>query len=275
MTQSLNRDQIDFFRAQGYLSPLPCLSHAETLAMRNSLDRFEREDGKSAASFHMKGHLYFTWSHELSRNPAILDAVEGLIGPNILVFASKFWIKGGRDGAYVSWHQDSAYFGLDPHEQVIAWVALTDSTKSNGCVRVLPGSHRGPAHSHTETYHEKNLLARGQAIEDIDESTAVDMELGAGQFSIHHEHTVHGSLPNHTDEPRIGLAFFYIPAHVRSTIGRRTACLVRGVDEYGHWDADPVPRFDRDPVILEHMYAAHERYVDRSIAQESEAPEAK
>lgn len=270
MTKSLSREQIDFFRSQGYLFPLPCLLREDTRTMRDALDRFEREDGTSAASFHLKGHLYFTWSHELSRSMAILDAVEDLIGPNILVFASKFWIKGGRDGAYVSWHQDSAYFGLEPHEQVIAWVALTDSTKSNGCVRVLPGSHCGPAHRHTETYHEKNLLARGQAIEGIDESMAVDMELEAGQFSLHHEHAVHGSLPNTTDEPRIGLALFYIPAHVRSTIGRRTACLVRGVDKYGHWDADPVPRFDRDPLILDHMRTAHERYVDRSVQQEAD-----
>ena len=190
-----------------------------------------------------------------------------MIGPNILVFASKFWIKQARDGTFVSWHQDSAYFGLDPHLQVTAWVALTDATVANGCMRAIPGSHRGVAHRHVETYDPKNLLGRGQRIDGIDESTAVDMPLACGEFSLHHEHVLHSSPPNQTDDARIGLAFFYIPTHVRSTIGRRTAQLVRGRDDFGHWDPDPAPRFDRDPVILAHMRAAHDRYLDRAVAQ--------
>jgi len=200
----------------------------------------------------------------------MLFVIEDLIGPNILAFASKFWIKRGGDGTYVSWHQDSAYFGLEPHDLVTAWVALTDSTVDNGCMKVIPGSHLGPAHSHVETYHDKNLLARGQAIEGIDDSLAVDLTLEAGQFSRHHERIVHGSLANRTGEARIGLALFFIPTHVCSTLGRRTASLVRGVDDYGHWDPDPAPRFDRDPLILDHMRAAHARYHDRSVAQEAE-----
>ncbi len=239
--------------------------------MRDALDVFEREEGMSAGDIHFKGHLFFKWSYELALNPAILDAVEDLVGPDILVFASKFWIKGGGDGTYVSWHQDSAYFGLEPHDLVTAWIALTDANTGNGCMRVIPGSHRGAAHEHVETYHEKNLLARGQVIEGLDETGAADMELEAGQFSLHHERIVHGSLPNGTDDARIGLALFYIPTHVRSTIGRRTACLVRGADAHGHWDADPVPTIDRDPKILEYVRAAHRRYTDPAVSQEAAA----
>ena len=220
--------------------------------MCESLDAFEREEGYSVGSLHFKGHLCFRWSWELTRNPAILDAVEDLIGPDILVFASKFWIKGGGDGSYVSWHQDSAYFGLEPHELVAAWVALTDSTPDNGCMRVIPGSHNGAAFTHVETFHDKNLLARGQTIEMVDESTAIDLVLGAGEYSLHHERILHGSLPNRSDRQRIGLTVFFIPTSVRSTVGRRTASLVRGVDDYGHWDVDPVPTRDRDPEILAH-----------------------
>lgn len=270
MPKVLSQGQVDFYNAQGYLSPFPCVSRDEARAMREEVERFEREEGKSLAEFHFKSHLYLKWSYELSRSPAVLDVIEDLIGPNILVFASKFWIKGAGDGTYVSWHQDSAYFGLDPHDEVTAWIALTDANVRNGCIKVVPGSHAGPAQSHVETYHEKNLLARGQAIEGLDDSQAVDLELEAGQFSLHHERTVHGSLSNHSDDVRIGLCLFYIPTHVRSTLGRRTACLVRGVDEYNHWDADPIPRYDRDPVILELLHAAHKGYVDPSIAQEAE-----
>lgn len=271
MTSLLSRDQVEFYRENGYFSPVRAMTPERARWMREQTEAFERDEGFSVGALHFKGHLCFTWSHDLAANDAILDAVEGLIGPDILVFASKFWIKKGGDGTFVTWHQDSAYFGLDPHEQVTAWVALTDANRTNGCMRVIPGSHRGPTHRHTETYDKKNLLARGQRIDGIDEASAVDVELQIGEFSLHHEHTVHGSLANDTADPRIGLALFYIPTHVRSTIGRRTARLVRGVDRFHHWDPDPAPRFDRDPLILDHMRAAHRRYTDRSVVQEAEA----
>ncbi len=269
MARALDAERIAFYRSQGYLAPLPGIAPGEAAAMCESLAEFERREGVSAGSVHFKGHLCFTWSHALASRPDILDAVEDLIGPDILVFASKFWIKSGRDDAHVSWHQDSAYFGLEPHTLATVWIALTPSDRGNGCLRVLPGSHLGPAHRHNETYAADNLLARGQAIEGLDESTAVDIELAAGEFSIHHERTVHGSLPNRSGAPRIGLGLFYIPPSVRSTLGRRSAQLVRGVDRFDHWDADPVPRRDRDPEILAHIGAAQRRYRDRSVVQEA------
>ncbi|MBM3487594.1 MAG: phytanoyl-CoA dioxygenase family protein [Alphaproteobacteria bacterium] len=270
MGRRLSADQVEFYAREGYLAPFRAIPAAEAAARRTGLDAFEREEGFSAGSIHMKGHLAFRWSWALARNTAILDVVEDLIGPDILVFASKFWIKGGRDGIFVSWHQDSAYFGLEPHALVTAWVALTPSHPANGCVRVMPRSHTGPAFSHRETYHEKNLLARGQTIDGIDETKAVDLVLEAGEFSLHHERIVHGSTANETDDARIGLALFYIPTEVRSTLGRRTAALVRGTDRFGHWDTDPEPARDRDPAILAHMRAAMARYKDRSVAQEAE-----
>ena len=271
MPKTLNSNQVEFYGRNGYLFPFRCLASDKTDAMCESLDAFEREEGYSVGSLHFKGHLCFQWSWELTRNPAILDAVEDLIGPDILVFASKFWIKGGGDGSYVSWHQDSAYFGLEPPQLVAARIALTDSTPDNGCMRVIPGSHNGAAFTHVETFHDKNLLARGQTIEMVDESTAIDLVLGAGEYSLHHERILHGSLPNRSDRQRIGLTLFFIPTSVRSTVGRRTASLVRGVDDYGHWDVDPVPTRDRDPEILAHMRAAHKRYHDRSVSQEARA----
>ena len=272
MGKVLSAEQLAFFDENGYVAPLDGVSAAEAAAMRDDLAAFERAEGMSAGDIQMKGHLCFRRSYELSRNDRILDAVEDLIGPDILAFASRFWIKKGHDGKYVSWHQDSAYFGLDPHELVTVWLALTDAVPENGCMRVIPGSHRGTAHAHVETFHEDNLLARGQAIEGIDESAAHSIVLKAGQFSCHHERIVHGSRANETDGDRIGLAMFYIPTHVRSTIGRRTACLVRGVDDYGHWDADPVPAegdvYDR--ALFAHMQAAGRRYVDPQYRQEAE-----
>ena len=260
-----------FYREHGYVAPFRALGTDETAAMRASLDAFEAARGFSAGDIHMKGHLCFTWSHAVAARPEILDVVEELIGPDMLIFASKFWIKPAQSGRFVSWHQDSAYFGLDPHELAAVWIALTDSNRDNGCLRVMPGSHRGPVHWHSEAPDEDNLLGRGQTIEGLDESRAVDLELREGEFSIHHERTAHGSLPNRTDRPRIGLALFYIPTSVRSVIGRRPATLVRGTDRFGHWDEDPVPEVDGDPAILDHMRAVQRRYHDPDVAQEASA----
>lgn len=269
MPKALTDDQVTAFREKGFLHPFPCLEPAQTQQMRSALDTFESEQGVSAGTLQIKGHLCFRWSYELSFQPAILDVVEDLIGPDILCFASRFWMKGPQDGSYVPWHQDSAYFGLDPHELVAVWLALTDSTPGNGCVRVLPGSHHWDAQSHIETPDPQNLLARGQWLDGIDEREAVDLTLSEGQFSVHDERVIHSSLPNESDGPRIGLALMYIPAHVRSTIGRRSAYLVRGSDQHHHWDTDPEPGETPDPDLIRHILAAGARYRDASVRQEA------
>jgi len=271
MPKVLTEEQIESYRENGFLAPMEGIDPSEAAAMLEDLDAFEAANGISAGQLQIKGHLCFRRSYDFTFNERILDVVEDLIGPNILAFASRFWIKGAQDGSFVSWHQDSAYFGLDPHELVTVWLAITDSTPDMGCMKVIPGSHRGAAYEHEETFAEDNLLARGQVIRGIDDSNAMYLPLKQGQFSCHHERILHASDPNDTDTTRIGLALFFIPTHVQSTIGRRTACLVRGVDDYGYWDDDPVPqdRFDDD--IIAHIRAAGERYVDPKYRQEAEA----
>ena len=270
MPKVLTEEQIAFYHDNGYLAPLDGVDSAETAAMCDDLDAFERDEGMRASAIVVKGHLCFRRSFEFSRHPKILDVVEDLIGPNIMALSSRFWMKPGRDGSFVSWHQDSAYFGLDPHELVTVWLALTDSKPENGCVRVIPGSHKGKSYSHVETYDKKNLLARGQSIDEIDDSDAVDLTLRAGQFSCHHERIVHGSAANDTADMRVGLGIFYFPAHVKSTLGRRPADLVRGVDDWGNWDADPTPTEDRDARVLAHVLEAGERYTNPKYRQEAE-----
>src|SRR5579863_2070051 len=231
MPKLLTKAQLRQFREDGYTAPFRAMSADDALACRRRIEAYERQAGHDAnRTLKIKGHLAFPWLVELGRNPTVLDAVEDIIGPNILLFGASIFAKNGRDPRYVSWHQDSAYFGLSPHEEVTAWVAFTDSNVANGCLRVLPRSHLGSDFRHVETHAKDNMLAKGQAIEGIDENQAVDLILSAGQFSLHHERTAHGSQPNRSHDRRIGFAFFYMPTHVCSTIGRRTASLVRGVD---------------------------------------------
>lgn len=268
MPKSLSEEQIAQFRREGYAFPFRAMSRAEARAERDRIERFERSVGHEAQRImKIKAHLPFPSLVALARRKEVLDAVEDVIGPNILLFGASLFSKNAHDSRYVSWHQDSAYFGLDPHEEVTVWVGLTDSNPGNGCLRVMPGTHLGPDLRHVETYAPDNLLARGQQIDGLDESKAVDLVLEAGQFSLHQERAAHGSLANTSDDRRIGLAFFFIPAHVRSTIGRRTAMLMRGEDRWGYWDADPEPEVDEDPVCMAALRNAWTQYRDVNIRQ--------
>ena len=270
MAGTLTQAQIDRFWNDGYAFPFDCLSAGEAAEARAKLEAYERTlDDDIHKHLRIKVHLSFLWLWELAHHPKILDAVEDLVGPDILLYLSTLWFKNARDGKYVSWHQDSAYYGLDPHDVVTLWLAFTDSNAGNGCVQVIPGSHKEPDRRHVETYAAGNLLARGQSIEGIDAAKAVKFELRAGQFSMHHERLIHGSEPNRSNDRRLGMSFTYLPTRVRCTLPGRSATLVRGADAYGHWARDPTPRRDLDPVCMEAMRRGIADYADPGIAQEA------
>jgi Phytanoyl-CoA dioxygenase (PhyH) len=268
MGKHLTDAQIAHFRDHGYCYPFDALTEEEAAACRARLEAYERAAGHDAnRTLKIKGHLAFPWLVELGRHPRILDAVEDLIGPDIMLFGASVFAKDGRDPRYVSWHQDSAYFGLMPHEEITAWVAFTPANSLNGCLRVLPDSHRGPDMKHVETFAKDNMLAKGQELRGIDESKAVELPLAAGHFSLHHERTAHSSFPNRSHDRRIGFAFFYVPTHVKSVNGRGRATLVRGVDRYGYWDEDALPREDLDPRAMAQLSATWGKYKDGETRQ--------
>jgi non-heme Fe2+,alpha-ketoglutarate-dependent halogenase len=268
MAGSLTQAQVEHFRREGYAFPFDAIPAAEAASYVAKLDSYDAILGEEAQKqLKIKAHVAAPWIVGLARNKNILDAVESLIGPDILLFGTSMFSKKARDVRFVSWHQDAAYYGLDPQQEVTCWVGLTDADTENGCMRVLPGSHLDADAVHEETYDPQNMLGRGQTIRDIDDGKAVYMPVKAGQFSMHHERTIHGSMPNPSDRRRVGISFFYMPAHVRSTIGRRTATLVRGTDKYGHWDPEPMPKTDLDPVCMEFLRQSWSRYRDPDMPQ--------
>jgi non-heme Fe2+,alpha-ketoglutarate-dependent halogenase len=268
MAGSLTQAQVEHFRREGYAFPFDAIPAAEAASYVAKLDSYDAILGEEAQKqLKIKAHVAAPWIVALARNKNILDAVESVIGPDILLFGTSMFSKKARDVRFVSWHQDAAYYGLDPQQEVTCWVGLTDADTENGCMRVMPGSHLGADAVHDETYDPQNMLGRGQTIRGIDDSKAVYMPVKAGQFSMHHERTIHGSMPNPSDRRRVGISFFYMPAHVRSTIGRRTATLVRGTDKYGHWDPEPMPKTDLDPVCMEFLRQSWSRYRDPDVAQ--------
>lgn len=272
MPKVLTPSQLEQFHAQGYAFPFRALQAEQAIQYRQRIEAYEQSVGHDAnRTLKIKGHLAFPWLVEIARNTAILDAVEDVIGPNILLFGSSIFAKDGQDPRFVSWHQDSAYFGLTPHREVTAWVALTEASSAHGCLRVAPGSHRGPALKHVETHATDNMLAKGQTLTEIDDNEAVEMPLSIGEFSLHHEQTAHSSLPNRTDERRVGFAFFYIPPEVASVNGRGSATLVRGEDNFDHWDPDDLPRFDLDPLSMRQLASVWGAYKDGEMVQASES----
>jgi non-heme Fe2+,alpha-ketoglutarate-dependent halogenase len=250
------------YRDDGYTFPLRTLTEEQAANYYTQYERFEAAGHTRAhdARLDFKPHLCFMWMLQLATNPAMLDAVEALIGPNILIYASAAWSKLPNDPRFISWHRDSAYFGLAPNELVTAWTALTEAIPENGGMRFLPRSHTWPDQEHVETFDASNLLTRGQSLVGLDEAEAVDVVLHAGETSLHHERIIHSSGGNSTDRRRLGVTVLYMPTHVVSTIGRRSALLVRGVDNFKHWDADPVPRFDLDPIGVEASALASAQY---------------
>lgn len=263
MPKLLSPEAIEQYRRNGFYFPIDVLSREEARSYRQKLEAHEAETGGPLSSNKRhKVHLLFTWANELVRNEKILDAVEDVLGPNILCWATSFFIKEPMNPAYVSWHQDATYWGLDPADVVTAWVALSDAPVESGSMKFLPGSHQWEQIEHRDTFDERNLLSRGQEIAvEVNEEEAVDVPLRAGQMSLHHVLLAHGSHPNTTNDRRIGLAIRYIPTHVRQLKTNDSATLVRGVDEYNHFDHEPAPRADLDEAAI----AAHADAMDRQV----------
>lgn len=273
MPKRLSRDQVAQYESDGYTFPIDVLTTDEVARYRASLEEYENAQG---APLHgpqkSKYHLLFDWAHEMVTHPNVLDAVEDVIGPNIMLFYSNAWLKDPGAAGFVSWHQDFTYFGLEPADQVTAWLALSASTPESGCVSVLPGTHKNGPLSHHLDPVDANLLTSGSTVDEaIDQSQIVDMVLAPGQMSLHHTHVLHGSNPNVSADRRLGFCVFFIPPHLHQ-LGetRATALLVRGVDEYGNFGSESPPKGNADPVSA----AAHAEAVAlyRAHAQEQGHP---
>ena len=242
----LSEQAIRQYREKGYFAPIRVLSGSEASGYRRQLEAAEASGRLPAGALRTKSNLLLTWVDELVRHPCVLDAVESVIGPNILCWSSTFFIKEARDPGFVSWHQDSTYWGLDPADIVTAWVALSESTAENGAMRVIPDTQKLEQIAHRDTFAADNLLTRGQEIEvDVDEGQAVMLQLQPGEMSLHHVRLIHGSDPNPSAKRRIGFAIRYLPTHVRQIVGTRdSATLVRGVDQFGNFEPEYRPERD-------------------------------
>jgi len=256
MAKVLSEIQLEQFRRDGVVFPLRAFTGAEAGALVPAFEALKQHMGDwSAGQQILKPHLVSTWVASLVRNEAILDAVEDLIGSNILCWTATFFAKSGQAPGFVGWHQDMTYWGLAPAEKVVtAWLGLTESGLENGCMQVVPGTHREPDRDEVHNPGTGNMLMSEQniALGDAELAAALPIELEPGQFSIHHSWLVHGSAPNASPRPRIGLSINYMASEVRQTASALgdSAMLVRGRDGHGHFDLEPAPEADFDEAAL-------------------------
>ncbi len=214
----LTLEQVDLYRRNGFLTGLTIVRPEEAGRYRAQFDALEQRVGRERARIGLVDcHFDEPFIRELAAHPRILDGVEALLGPNVLLLATHFFCKYGPEEWFVAWHQDVTYWGLEPPVAVTAWYAVDDSDRENGCMRVIPGSHRDGLRAHSKAQQAGNLLSVNQEVpvRPEEEQAAVDLPLQAGQISMHDGALIHGSLPNRSPRRRCGLTLRYVPASVR------------------------------------------------------------
>ena len=245
----LTEAQIRQYHELGYCAPIDVMSESEADALKQKLEDAERRFPEAVHDKNRNNaHLIFPFLDQTVRHNIIIDCVEDLIGPDIQLWGSVLFSKEPQSSGYVSWHQDATYMGLEPHDYLTPWLALTPSDPENGCMRVIPSSHLDPIQNHIDTFEENNILTRGQKIQDIDERKAVDLVLRPGQMSIHHPRLIHGSSPNRSNHRRIGLAIqSYIAPCVKQIHGKGYTTHIRGSADKFSFELGPRPATEMDP----------------------------
>lgn len=251
MPKVLTESQLQSFSKNGFLTRIPVIAPAEADRIRTRIEAFERahqEEKKWALG--LKSNMLFRWLYELSCLPAILDPIESLLGPNVLLTHALFGIKEPNEANRVGWHQDQQQVYVHPYF-VICNLAISDTTEENGCLRIIPGSHKGNVLPHGYVEQEQHGLEMAGSQErqleikaEIDESLAVPVPLKKGEMVLFHAKCIHGSEPNQSNDRRVAVLIDYMPTYAFQESGRGAGQLVRGVDTFGHFDSDPVPRSD-------------------------------
>ena len=230
----LSSNQLKQYEDEGFVCPINIFSKEKAKEIRNEIELIENKIPEELEkSGRYNAHLISPLLDEVTHNSKVLDAVESIIGENILVCGTTLFIKNPNEKGFVSYHQDAKYIGLEPHNWVTAWVAITDSNEENGCMRMWSGSHKDNLKDHDQKFNEGNLLTRGQTVNNVPKKETTPLILEAGQMSLHHPTIVHGSDLNKSNDRRIGFVIqSYIATDVKQILGKNSVQLARGVDKF-------------------------------------------
>ena len=241
---NLSAQQIKYYNEKGYIAPIDVLSNQEASEIRKEIETIEKKwPDALAGPGRNYVHLISPVFNKLCLNKKILDAVESIIGKNILICGTTLFIKNPNEKGFVSFHQDAKYIGLEPHNWVTAWIAITDANEENGCMQMWPRSHKKNLIHHTEKFDENNLLTRGQAIENVPLGEIESVVLETGQMSLHHPTVIHGSGLNKSNDRRIGFVVqSYIGTNVNQVLGKMYVQKARGEDTYKFHKYSDIPQ---------------------------------
>ena len=258
----LSKSAVKQFRDDGFTPSVRIMSESEAAEYRHKLQALETVLGELKGGYRFKCHLLYRWIADLIRSPAIVERVKELLGPDLMCWGTDLWLKEANSDQFVSWHQDSQYWGVD-NKLLTAWIALSPATVESGCMRMLPGSHLEEDLPHQDTYHEDNMLTRGQTIfEGVDENRAVDIEVGTGEAVFFTYRIAHASHPNRSNDRRLGIAIRYIsPDAKQHKSDWDSATLVCGEDNYGNFAHEPEPTTDFDPVAVDFHRKCNENLI--------------
>ena len=233
---NLSSNQLKQYEEEGFVSPINIFSIDRANKIRKEIELIENKIPEELnKSGRYNAHLISPLLDEVTHDAKILDAVESIIGKNILVCGTTLFIKNPNEKGFVSYHQDAKYIGLKPYNWVTAWVAITDSNENNGCMRMWSGSHKDNLKNHDQKFNEGNLLTRGQTIKNVPINETTPLILKAGQMSLHHPTVVHGSDLNKSNDRRIGFVIqSYIGTNVKQVLGKNSVQLARGIDKYNY-----------------------------------------
>ncbi|WP_299406064.1 phytanoyl-CoA dioxygenase family protein [uncultured Roseobacter sp.] len=240
----LSDAQIKSYWKDGYLFPIRIMPGEDAQKLRAELEEIEDhwQDADLPLPLNtykrVNAHCVMPMAYRIGADPRILDVVEGILGPDIMIYAVEFFIKEPNTRHKVSMHQDLTYWGLGAVDGLVtAWLSLSPATPASGCMDFVKGSHKNPILPHEDTFAEDNLLSRGQEIKvDVADADKVPIEIHPGQISLHHGLTIHGSGPNTTDDRRIAAVIRYCTPDVKQLIGDIDYAMVaRGEDAAGNF----------------------------------------
>lgn len=247
---TLSKQQLQRYDRDGIAFPIRVFSRDEVARFLSELESIADYCGEGSLKRFDNLHLFFDWARCLVTSDALLNTVEDLLGGDILIYGTLVFYKPPQDSSYVSWHQDSFYSGLHLTPSTSAWIALTPSHRANGCMRVIPGSHKQGSLDHDNVRDDPNLLnKRGERIRmDVDESQALDVVLQPGETSMHQSTIVHGSNPNTSDQPRVGFIVRFVTN--KMTNPNRPLLRVRGKGNCSHLPlVEPPLEVDRQSAL--------------------------
>ena len=264
MIKLLSDEQRQCFQKQGILYPIRVMSAGDADAYRQQCDSLEAEMGGKPRTVEVRQmHLHFRWAYQLATDPRVLDAVEDLLGENLVIWATELFAKHPQDRAVsIGWHRDGPYMGLDPERTLTAWIALSPSNVENGCMRFAREADR--KRRADWALRSSHLAGDGHQARKPPDAETSPVVLEAGEMSLHDVYVLHGSEANQGGAKRVGFAVRFTTPEARPAVDRPPAILARGADRYGYFDLQPPPSSDEQDALV-HMRQSARRHLDATL----------